>query len=48
MREELLRRNYPETTIRSYLEVMEASGALRRTVWTSSVRRTFGSVKFTL
>ena len=33
MREELVRRNYAETTIRSYLQTMEEFGVLRN-VWT--------------
>ena len=46
MREELVRRNYAETTIRSYLQTLESSGALLTSVWTISVRTRFGSTKF--
>jgi hypothetical protein len=47
MREELARRNFAESTMRTYLQVVEDSGATCRLGWTNADRMTFAATKCT-
>jgi hypothetical protein len=45
MREELVRRNYAETTMRSYLQTMKIFEGMWASVWTNLAHTTSGGTK---